>query len=105
MKNLTRILEHDTSVLKKIWYRLVYSPQGFALYLLLSDFRNWEYGSHTITHKSGLTMWISNGSWFFDGYKTAGTPKFLGIIERHLLYSRFKKMYAKRMLWDAERSQ
>jgi hypothetical protein len=69
---------------------------GKALSKALESPNDWAMSNfgHTITHTpSGCTFWISNGSFFFDGYdEDSGTPKCLGYFERHWLHFKARKI-------------
>jgi hypothetical protein len=68
------------------------SSGAWYLWLALDNPEDWEITEHRAEYKKGLTMWISNGASFFDGYDAAGTPKFLGWFERHIVWWKYKRM-------------
>lgn len=52
---------------------------------------DWRVDRYTMRHiPSGCVFWIANGGFFFDGYE--GTPKCLGLLERHWLYWKSVRM-------------
>ena len=67
------------------------SKTGKALWKLLDDVDQWKVSRHTILHKNtGYEFWIANGGFFFQGYD--GTPKTIGLIERHFLCWKARRM-------------
>lgn len=79
-----------------IIYKFILSDVGRVIWDNLNDYNDWTFSDHTIIHKKyKICLWTSNGPWFFDGYDPLFTeclvPK-LGLIERHFLYSKYKKM-------------
>lgn len=78
----------------------------------------WEQEEYTvINHDKEITLWTSNGTWFFTGYRyhrqfTAEglkgrkyPPKiiWLGYIERHFLYRKYKKMTKSKIAAENEK--
>jgi len=61
------------------------SAAGRALSKALDTPEDWVIpDTYRIIHKpTGLSFWISNGSFFFDGNDLDDTPPCLGLIERH----------------------
>jgi hypothetical protein len=61
----------------------------------LDEPENWAVGEHEAEYRKRLTMWVANGAFFFDGRPISGTPRFTGLIERHILYWKYKRMVNK----------
>lgn len=80
---------------------ILLSPAGKALWLALDDTHNWKRDKHfTITYKEKFTFWIANGGSFLEGHYN-NRIKF-GIIERHILYYKIKKLLRNAELRDAD---
>lgn len=63
------------------------SAAGRALSKALDKPEDWIAGGYRLIHKpSKQIFWVGSGGFFFDGHADAGTPKCLGLIERHWLY-------------------
>lgn len=72
------------------------SAAGKALSRALENPGDWTAGHYEIKHRpSGLAFWVANGPFFFDGSEIEGTPECLGLIERHWLYFKARKVRAK----------
>ena len=72
------------------------SAAGKALSLALDTPDDWTAGHYEIKHRpSGLAFWTRNGPFFFDGSDIEGTPECIGLIERHWLYFKARKIRAK----------
>ena len=72
------------------------SAAGKALSRALDMPNDWTAGYWSIEHRpSGLSFWTRNGSFFFDGNDIKDTPQCLGLIERHWLYFKARKIRAK----------
>jgi hypothetical protein len=89
-----------------------YSPGAYGLWLALDDVENWTWDEHTAHYRAPpsnpstyrdppavCTMWIANGRSHFDGYPSKGTPKFLGWYERRWLWSKFRTIRNRQMLY------
>lgn len=70
--------------------RLICSPAGYQLWLALNRHKEWEIRHYTIHHTSGMSFWIANGSFFFNG--SGCTNKCIGLFERNLIYLRAKSL-------------
>ncbi|WP_225784490.1 hypothetical protein [Xenophilus sp. Marseille-Q4582] len=67
------------------------SKTGKALWKLLDDVDQWEVTRYTILHKNtGHEFCMANGGFFFQGYD--GTPKTIGLIERHFLFRKARRI-------------
>lgn len=69
------------------------SAAGRALSKALDRPEDWHQpDEYRIAHKpSGLAFWIANGRFFFNGDGLRGTPRCLGLLERHWLYSKARR--------------
>ena len=65
---------------------------SYYLWLALDEPEDWVADGYTATYRKKVTMWVANGSLFFDGRPSDGTPKFTGYFERHLLWWKYKRM-------------
>lgn len=73
--------------------KFLLSPIGKRLWVALNSPDDWEIGEYTIKHTpTGTVWWVGGGGFSFDGKINAGTPDCLGLIERHILYRRVKKL-------------
>jgi hypothetical protein len=71
------------------------SAAGRAISKALDIPGDWEVGKYTIKHlPTRQFFWIANGAFFFDGYDGQDTPKCLGLVERHWLYRKARKLVA-----------
>lgn len=69
------------------------SEVGRALSSALDHPADWIIDEHTIKHRtSGLEFWIANGSFFFDGYAYQGTPSCIGLLERHWIFRKVRRL-------------
>lgn len=70
---------------------------GKALSQALESPDDWmARGKRCIKHApSGPSFWIANGSFFFDGYDGDDTPPCIGLIERHWLHFKARKIISK----------
>lgn len=67
------------------------SETGKTLYRMLDFPDDWEIGEFIARHiPSDTRWWVASGVWFFDGDENTG--KCLGIFERHVIYSKYKRM-------------
>lgn len=73
------------------------SAAGRALSKALENTEDWTgYSEYHITHvPSGQVFWVGNGAWFFDGYKPRSIEHSIGLLERHWLYFKARKIIAK----------
>ena len=73
------------------------SAAGRALSKALESPDDWDSPSeYRIVHRpTGMSFWIANGSFWFNGEDIYETPKCLGLIERHWLYFNARKVRAK----------
>ena len=81
-------------------YKYFYSDVARALSDALDHPEDWDFRKEfTIKHKpSDIVMWIGNGSFFFDGYAELfgdGVIPHIGLIERHFLYRKYKRVSRK----------
>jgi len=79
--------------------KFFYSDAGKVLSDSLDNAEHWYLSNtqYTVRHiPSNLVFWVGNGGWFFDGYQNyyvKDTPILkLGLVERHFLYRKYKKM-------------
>ena len=72
--------------------RWILGTGSYYLWLALDDAEGWVADGYTATFRKSITMWVGNGSFFFDGRASDGTPKFTGYLERHLLWWKYKRM-------------
>lgn len=70
---------------------------SYYLWMALDDTEGWDCDTYTATFRKSLHMWVANGPCFFDGYASDGTPKFTGLLERHLLWWKYKRMTQNQM--------
>jgi hypothetical protein len=91
-----------------------YSPGAYGLWLALDDVENWRvedsiaYYRPKVSNRHGLefvdkctaAIYIGGGGFYFDGHMINNTPKFLGLLERHFLWRRFRQMSARRKQRD-----
>lgn len=82
--------------------KFFYSDEGKTLSDSLDCVEHWDLSNtqHTVRHiPSNLVFWVGNGAWFFDGYENyynKNAPILeLGLVERHFLYRKYKKMIKK----------
>ena len=73
------------------------SNGAWYLWQALDDVDGWEVDGYTAVYKKKFHMWIASGSWFFDGRNSDNTPKFLGYVERHIVWQKFKKLKSKKV--------
>lgn len=97
----------------------ILSPISFEIWKMLDHPENWIFDvdvnckgkAYTIIHpETRISLWVSNGRWFLDGYsqpvfdyndkgmayKTLyRTSKvYIGVIDRHILWYKVKKVLA-----------
>lgn len=73
------------------------SAAGRALSKALDKPQDWRGdGEFVITHiPSGQEFWIANGVWFFDGCEPRTIRKSIGLVERHWLHFKARKIIDK----------
>lgn len=75
------------------------SAAGRALSKALDILEDWTFnGGYAIKHMpSGQEFWVANGAWFFDAWDEikGGKKQLIGLIERHRLYFKARKIVAK----------
>lgn len=90
-----------TTTNSNIFYPML-SIVGKAVWDSLENVDNWKFGDSgtkfTIVHKnSNMSLWVSNGRFFLDGYDTfvlgESPPKIsLGLFERHIIWFRVSRV-------------
>jgi hypothetical protein len=90
-----------------------YSPGAYGLWLALDDVDNWHitrrYAAYRATHitydedavKAVLVMNIRDGGFGFNGW--GSTPRFVGLLERHVLWRKYKKLNGRKILYTIMR--
>lgn len=72
---------------------MIYTVVGKKLNAILNTTEGWSVDRYRLMHAPTTTSWwIANGGFFFDGDALSGTPACLGLIERHLLWRKAKRM-------------
>lgn len=93
------------------------SPVAFEIWKMLDHPEDWQFSRgrndrgnpYTIIHeKAKIALWVSNGSWFLNGYETAvfeyddeefsvkklynTKAPYIGCFERHILWYKVAKL-------------
>ena len=73
------------------------SAAGRALSKALESPDDWDVPTeYRIVHRpTEMSFWTANGSFWFNGSEIHGTPSCIGLIERHWLYFKARKVRAK----------
>lgn len=76
-----------------------FSPIAYNIWEDLSkNASDWTTTEYRFVHKTGISLWIANGSWFCNAYSDPeGRPgrelRTLGYLERHFIYWQVKKIF------------
>lgn len=77
---------------------MFYSETAKTIIKLMQSSDGWSVNKYHLSHKNGFSFWIANGGFFFNGDTDYGQFKKspnLGLIERHLLWQKAKRLVDK----------
>lgn len=76
-------------------HKLILSELAFSIWVSFKEYPNdwtgYEDG-YRITHKSGVKIWVANGSWLFniEHNGSHSRNRLIGIFDRHFVYPAFR---------------
>lgn len=84
-------------LLKLVKYLLRNNEDYKKLDALLDRKDEWKYDTFTMTHKSGLVLWVANGMWFIKVIEPVRHDDFSTLV-RYALWEKIKPVVYKKSL-------